>query len=95
LPLTAGRLHFIRKVDAQGEINILKEPWKVSKSLVGQYVWATLDTGKQELFIHHRRSERAEPRVIKQYAYPIDEKVHQLKPEFQRRARKIDILKII
>jgi hypothetical protein len=25
LPLTAGRGHFIRKVDAQGEINILKE----------------------------------------------------------------------
>jgi putative transposase len=95
LPLTAGRLHFIRKVNAQGEINILKEPWKVSKSLFGQYVWATLDTGKQELFIYHRRSERAEPKLIKQYAYPIDEKVHKLKPEFQRRARKVDILKII
>src|SRR5262249_23670561 len=31
LPLTAGRLHFIRQVDAQGEIQILKEPGKVSK----------------------------------------------------------------
>lgn len=38
LPLTAGRLHFIRRVNEQGAISILKEPWRVSKSLVGQYV---------------------------------------------------------
>lgn len=95
LPLTAGRVHFIRKVDAQGEIPILKEPWKVSKSLVGHYVWVTLDTGKEALSISHRRSERAQPRLIKQYVYDMDEKVLKLKPEFQRRARKIDILKII
>jgi transposase len=95
VPLTAGRVHFIRKVDAQGEITILQEPWKVSKSLVGQYVWATLDTGKGALSISHRRSTRAQPRLLKQYGYTIDEKVHKLRPEFHRRARKIDILKII
>jgi hypothetical protein len=95
LPLTASRVHFIRKVDAQGEISILKEHWKVSKSLVGHYVWATLDTGKKALSISQRRSERAQPRLIKQYEYAIDEKVYKLQPEFQRRVRKIDILQII
>ncbi|MCA1606289.1 MAG: integrase core domain-containing protein [Acidobacteria bacterium] len=95
LPLTAGRIHFIRQVDAQGEINLLKEQWRVSKSLVGHYVWATLDIGKENLSIYHRRSARAQPRLIKQCVYRIDEKVHKLKPEFQRRARKISILKII
>jgi hypothetical protein len=95
VPLTAGRVHFIRKVDAQGAIHILKEPWPASKSLVGHYVWATLDTGKEALSLYHRRSERAQPRLIKQYEYPIDEKVHKLKPEFHRRARKLDILTII
>ena len=95
VPLTAGRVHFIRKVDAQGEISILKEPWKVSKSLVGHYVWATLDTGQATLSIAHRRSERAQPRVIKQYEYNIGEKGHKLKPAFHRRARKLDILQII
>ena len=95
LPLTAGRVHFIRKVDAQGEITLLKEPWKVSKSLVGHYVWATLDTGKDALSISPRRSERAQPRLLKQYGAEIDEKVHKRKPEFHGRARKIDILKII
>ena len=95
VPLTAGRVHFIRKVDAQGAIPILKEPWQVSKSLVGHYVWATLDTGKAALSIYHRRSERAQPRLIKQYGYALEEKVHKLKPDFHRRARKLDILTII
>lgn len=95
VPLTASRVHFIRKVDAQGAIHILKEPWSVSKSLVGHYVWATLDTGKAALSIYHRRSERVQPRWIKQYEYPIEEKGHKLQPEFQRRVRKIDILQII
>jgi hypothetical protein len=95
VPLTAGRVHFIRKVDAQGAIPILKESWHVSKSLVGHYVWATLDTGKETLSIYHRRSERAQPRLLKQSGYAIGEKVHKLKPEFHRRARKLDILTII
>ena len=95
LPLTAGRVHFIRKVDTQGAITILKAPWQVSKGLVGHYVWATLDTGKEALSIYHRRSERAQPRLLKQYVYAIGEKVHKLNPEFHRRARKIDILQIL
>jgi hypothetical protein len=33
--------------------------------------------------------------LIKQYGYAIEEKVHKLKAEFHRRARKLDILTII
>ena len=95
VPLTAGRLHFLRKVDAQGNITILKEPWRASKTLIGHYIWATLDTRKQVLFLYHRRSERARPRLIKHYVYAIEEKVHKLKPDFHRRARQVDILRII
>lgn len=95
LPLTAGRGHFIRKIDAQGEINILKEQWKVSKSLAGNYVWATIDLGKAELFIYHRRSLREKARRIKHYVYELDEQVQSLSPEYKRRARKVDLLQII
>jgi hypothetical protein len=95
LPLTAGRLHFLRKVDSQGKITILKEHWRASKTLIGHYIWATLDTRKAALFLYHRRSERARPRLLRQYVYAIEEKVHRLKPEFQRRTRKVDILRII
>jgi hypothetical protein len=95
VPLTAGRVPFIRQVDAQGALPMLQEPWQVSNSLVGHYVWATLETSKDALAISHRRSERAQPRVIKQYGYDTAEKGHKLQPEFHRRVRKIDILKII
>ncbi|MCA1606662.1 MAG: integrase core domain-containing protein [Acidobacteria bacterium] len=95
LPLAAGRLHFIREVNSRGEINILKEQWKVSKSLAGEYVWATLDTRQEELFIYHRRSLRAQPQLVKQCTYEIDEKVQNLLPAYQRRRRRVDILKII
>lgn len=95
LPLTAGRIHFLRQVDGRGEINILKEQWKVSKSLIGQYVWATLDLSRKELSIHHRRSLRAQPRMLKQYEYKISEPIVPLLPEYRRRGRTIEILKII
>lgn len=95
LPLTAGRVHFIRKVNAHGEIIILKEQWKVSKSLSGNYVWATIDLSKEALFIYHRRSLRGQARLIKQYVYQLDERVQNLSPEYKRWARKVDILQII
>ena len=95
LPLTAGRLHFLRKVDAQGNITILKEHWRASKTLIGHYIWATLDTRKAALFLYQRRSERARPRLIRHYVYALEEKVPKLKPEFHRRPRQVDILRII
>ena len=35
LPLTAGRLHFIRRVNTRGVLNIRKEEWKGSRRLAG------------------------------------------------------------
>jgi putative transposase len=95
LPLTAGRLHFIRKVDESGEIDILKEHWRVSKTLAGKYVWATIDLSKKELLIYGRRSLRAKARLIKQFAYEIKEPMRSLLPEYKRRARKVNILQRI
>lgn len=95
LPLTAGRLHFIRRVDTAGEINILKEQWKVSKTIAGDYVWATIDLSRKELTIYSRHSLRSKPRLLRQYEYEINEPVRSLLPEYQRRARKVDILKRI
>ena len=95
LPLTAGRLHFLRKVDAQGRISILKEHWHASKTLSGHYLWATRATRQAALFLYHRPSERAHPRLIRHYGYALEEKVHKLKPAFHRRTRKVDILRIM
>ncbi len=44
LPITAGRVHFIRQVAPDGTIAILNETWHVSRRLAGKYVWATITT---------------------------------------------------
>lgn len=95
LPLTEGRLHFIRRVNERGEINLLKENWKVSKRLRGEYVWATIDLREQSLKIYHRRSERAKARLVKEHEYVIEERVETLKESFRRGRRRVRVLKII
>ena len=95
LPLTAGRIHFLRRVTPQGTISILKEDWPVSHRLAGQYVWATLDTGRKDLRIYHRRSERAQARLLKCFVYAIAEPVKPLLPQYRRRARKIAVRRLL
>lgn len=95
LPLTAGRLHFVREVSAEGEIQILKERWKISRRLAGQYVLATVDLRRQELLVYHRRSLRAAPALARHYEYAIDEAIQPLRPEYRRRIRCLDLLKVI
>jgi len=95
LPLTAGRLHFIRRVNERGVINIRKEDWKVSRGLTGEYVWATLDLRTERLEIYHRRTEKAKPQVVKTHRYPIAERVERVKPEYRRRTKRVRVLKII
>jgi hypothetical protein len=95
LPLTAGRIHFLRRVTSQGTVSILKEDWPVSRRLAGQYVWATLDTGRKDLRIYHRRSERAGARLLKCLVYEIAEPVKPLSSEYRRRARKITVRKLL
>jgi hypothetical protein len=95
LPLTAGRLPFIRRVNERGVINIRKEDWKVSRRLASEYVWAILDLRKERLEIYHRRSEKAKAKVVKQHRYPIEERVERLKPEYRRRTRRVRGLRIM
>jgi len=42
LPITEGKVHFIRQVKENGTISVLNEDFSVSESLVHEYVWATL-----------------------------------------------------
>ena len=85
LPLTAGQLHFLRRVSATGEISFLGERWKVSNRLAHQYVWATLSTHTPRLEIYPRCSERGAARLITTYAYAITEGVRRVPPAYRRR----------
>jgi putative transposase len=84
LPLTAGRIHFIRRVSAEGEVSFLGERWKVGKGLAHHYVWATVITHYRRLEIYHQRSERSTVRLVKTVDYEILETVHRLRPEYKR-----------
>jgi hypothetical protein len=54
LPITAGRIHFMRKVDHTGQIAFLNETWPVGPQWVGEYVRATVDTAQQTLTVWHQ-----------------------------------------
>ncbi len=95
LPLTEGRIHFIRRVNETGSIEILKESFRVSKQIRGAYVWATIDLKKQSLRIYYRRSARSQAKLLKAYAYQIEERVVKLLPANRRNRTRVDILQII
>jgi len=86
LPITAGRIHFIRQVKPDGTITVLNEPWKVSKRLAGKYVWATLITHCRRLEIWYQRSTQHPWRLLKNCTYDIPETIVRLQPEFKRRS---------
>ena len=81
LPITAGRIHFIRQVQPDGTITVLNEPWKVSKRLAGKYVWATLTTHCRRLEIWYQRSAQHPWRLLKNCVYEISETVARLRLE--------------
>lgn len=91
LPITAGRLHFIRQVDAEGQISLLNETWSVGKRLADQYVWATIVTHEQILRIYHRRAEGAKGRQVKSYEFGLDEQVVALQALFKRPYRRPNV----
>lgn len=86
LPITAGRIHFIRQVQPDGTITVLNASWKVSKRLAGKYVWATLLTHCRRLEIWYQRSAYHPWRLLKNCVYDIPETVARLKPEFTYRS---------
>jgi len=84
LPITAGRIHFVRRVAGDGTISFLGESWKVGRGLAYQYVWATVITHCRRLEIYHQRSERAAWRMVKTVDYELEETVSRLRPEYKR-----------
>jgi len=88
LPITAGRVHFLRQVDARGEIIVLNESWRVGRRWAGRYVWATIFTDRQRLQVYYRRSAEHPVRLLKVWKYILREPVVALCPEFRRHRRR-------
>ncbi len=88
LPITAGRIHLMRKVDGAGNIALLNETWSVGEKWLGEYVRATINIAQQMLTIWHQEDADADWRLIKTRQFRLKESVHDLLPAFRRnRAR--------
>ena len=81
-PITEGKIHFIRQVKKDGKISILNEDFEVDKSLAHEYVWTTIDTGKEQMMIYHREKKADEARLVKLNEYNIDEEVKAFNLDF-------------
>jgi hypothetical protein len=81
LPLTKGRIHFIRMVDNGGEISVLNEAFKVGKEFISEYVWATICLEKQMLEVFYRAKGQDTTVLIEKFEYKLSEVVYDLRPD--------------
>jgi ssDNA-binding Zn-finger/Zn-ribbon topoisomerase 1 len=71
LPLTDGKIHFIRKVDNKAGINVLNEVFEVGKAFISEYVWATICLGKRKMGVYYRAQDWNAPALIKEFEYDV------------------------
>jgi transposase-like protein len=88
LPLCAGRIHIMRKVDHQGTVSFLNETWTVGKRWMGEYIRATIDTTHQRVSFWHKSIDCADWRCLKTRSFRIYETVHDVKPVFRRKSER-------
>ena len=82
LPITGGKVHFIRQVKGDGTISVLNEDFDVSESLAYEYVWATIDTKQEQLKVYYREKNAEEGGLIKIYEYKIGEYIKIFEEKF-------------
>ncbi|MFC1841337.1 integrase core domain-containing protein [Thermodesulfobacteriota bacterium] len=75
LPITRGKLHFVRLVEKDGNINILNENFYVGKNLSFQYVWAIINTKERIVRIWYQPAKDATKELIKTKYYKLREPV--------------------
>jgi hypothetical protein len=70
LPITQGKLHFIRLVKRDGTINILNEDFYIDKDLSYAYVWAIVNTKDSNVKIWYQPTKDAPKTLL--YTKPYD-----------------------
>jgi len=84
LPLTEGKIHFIRKVDNEGELTILNEAFEVGKEFIDEYVWTTICLKKQKIGVYYRAKDQDTAVLIKEIEYLLTEEVKDLRPDLYK-----------
>ena len=75
LPITRGRLHFVRMVKENGKINILNEDFYIDKSLSFEYVWAIISTKDRNVKIWYQPTREAPKELLKTKSFELREPV--------------------
>lgn len=77
LPLTAGQVHFIRRVDLNNQVMILNIDWDVPTAKPDQGVWATLEFAAQgaTVRIYDAAPDAQERTCLAEHAFPLKEEV--------------------
>jgi len=84
LPLTAGRVHFMRLVNPDRTVSVLNEDWPVPEATPNQGVWVTLELtiSGATLSIYDAAPDALEPTRLAQHPFPLSEPVQSLRAEF-------------
>jgi len=77
LPLYEGRVHFMRRVEADGTISVLNVRWTVPNAHPDQGVWATLEfqTSGATLKIYNAAPDVPDRHCLVSYLFPLKEPV--------------------
>jgi hypothetical protein len=85
LPITAGKLHFIRFVSSTGTFSLLNEHWQVDKEhWAGKTVRAEIDTATEKLTVYHQEHLSPTCQQVAVFDYALSEPARPLASEFNR-----------
>ena len=88
LPIMAGFVHFMRKIEPDGDVAILNERWLVDPRLPGEYVRLTIDTAQQKLSFWRQADADSPWRLLKTRVFRLKESAHERLPAFRRKAER-------
>jgi transposase InsO family protein len=84
LPLTEGRVHFMRRVNPDNTISLLNLTWSVPDAKPNQGVWGTLElnTSGATLRVYDAAPDAPERICLVEHPFPLKEPVQPLQAEF-------------
>ena len=84
LPICAGLIHAVRRIDELGYTRFLNVPIRVGKRYAGRYVWFTLETAAQRLTVWYQSQANAEWCQLKELTFLLKEPVQPVSKQFAR-----------
>jgi len=84
LPICAGQIHAVRRINETGYTSFLTVPIRVGKRYAGRYVWLTLETAAQHLTVWYQPRADAEWRQLKELTFLLKEPVLPVPKQFAR-----------